>query len=768
MATSVVCRVCGTRISAREKNCPRCGASLRYEIVYPLCCPVKKNVPACPCQEKEAQSSIGEVTISSGTTKKDAKKVSLLCGLSFRAGDGGYTVTGVGACGAGDIVIPSFFMGEKVVGIAANAFRYCYSLTGVVVPDTVTSVGQGAFAGCANLKKVVLSKRVTEIAEGLFRGCKNLAEVNIPVGVTEIGGDAFLGCYSLPNVNIPGTVKKIGRAAFADCSSLTGVIIPDGVKMIDSEAFRGCTGLVSASIAGSVTTMGVSSFSDCTSLVSVNVPEGVPYVEDKTFYGCVSLKECVMGKNVSKIGTDAFRNCTSLAFVEIPDNVTEICPGAFANCSGLKKLTIGSRVKSVGDGAFADCVGLREIYYGAVVMNDFPEGSNVFRDAGQAGDGINLMIGRKVAEIPAHLFDCSGLVSTPKIRSVGIEYGSRGVGFGRDAFADCAYLDSVYVSDVATWLSSRFVSVGSNPLYCAEKLYVVDSPLTVLSVPDGVSVINNYAFAGCKTLSEINIGRYVRKIGREAFYGCTNLTHMYLDARSLDDLSPENGAFTEAGRGRDGLTLTVGKDVERIPAYLFDSDENPELCANLVNVVFEEEGKCTASGEKAFHGCTSLTGVYIADVASWCRINFERHSSANPLQYAGNLYLEGKLLTELVIPYGVQGLSFAAFYNCRNLTKVTLPGSLKSVGRRAFSDCTSLETLVVSDNLKNVVDSAFAGCSHIKKIFYLGNAVDWHGIFIEPYNESLKPAMIYYYSERRTMRKGNYWHFDENGNPVPW
>ena len=47
----------------------------------------------------------------------------------------------------------------------------------------------------------------------------------------------------------------------------------------------------------------------------------------------------------------------------------------------------------------------------------------------------------------------------------------------------------------------------------------------------------------------------------------------------------------------------------------------------------------TGFGISAFENCTGLTGVYISDLAAWCRIDFGGYL-ANPLQFAKHFVSE--------------------------------------------------------------------------------------------------------------------------------
>ena len=111
---------------------------------------------------------------------------------------------------------------------------------------------------------------------------------------------------------------------------------------------------------------------------------------------------------------------------------------------------------------------------------------------------------------------------------------------------------------------------------------------------------------------------------------------------------------------------------------------------NLTSVTIPNS--VTSIGNYAFQFCSSLTSVYITDIAAWCAIDFDYHYS-NPLYYAKNLYLNGNLVTDLVIPDGVTTIGDYAFSGCTSLTSVTIGNLVTSIGNSAFYNCTSLTTI---------------------------------------------------------------------------
>ena len=141
-----------------------------------------------------------------------------------------------------DLILPENYNGETYE-IYQWAFYSCGSLTGVVIPDSVTSIGGYAFVGCTGLTSVVIGDSVTSIGGYAFSSCGNLTSVVIPDSVTRIWEYAFYSCDSLTSVVIGDSVKSIGERAFSGCDSLTSVVIGDSVTSIGDYAFADCAGL---------------------------------------------------------------------------------------------------------------------------------------------------------------------------------------------------------------------------------------------------------------------------------------------------------------------------------------------------------------------------------------------------------------------------------------------------------------------------------------------------------------------------------------------
>lgn len=82
----------------------------------------------------------------------------------------------------------------------------------------------------------VIPSGVNEIKKDTFSGCSGLTGITIPEGVTSIPYGAFSGT-SLTGVTIPDGVTVIESFAFSRCSLLKSITIPDSVTKIEDYAF---------------------------------------------------------------------------------------------------------------------------------------------------------------------------------------------------------------------------------------------------------------------------------------------------------------------------------------------------------------------------------------------------------------------------------------------------------------------------------------------------------------------------------------------------
>ena len=118
-----------------------------------------------------------------------------------------------------EIIFPE----TSLINIGNSSFYNCRALTGITIPDSVTSIGMLAFSDCVGLTEITLPNGTTAIPEQAFYGCTGLASITIPEGVKTLGPQAFRGCTSLETIYLPQSLTQIQSSAFQGCSKLAHI-----------------------------------------------------------------------------------------------------------------------------------------------------------------------------------------------------------------------------------------------------------------------------------------------------------------------------------------------------------------------------------------------------------------------------------------------------------------------------------------------------------------------------------------------------------------
>jgi len=307
------------------------------------------------------------------------------------------------------------------------------------------------------------------------------------------------------------------------------VIIEEGITSIGMRVIFSCDNLTSISLPQSLTTIGSYSIGECSSLVTIEVAynnpnfssvDGILYNKDKTTLirfpeGKQSVS--VWPSSITTIGVGAFGGCRKIVSISLPESLIYIESFAFRDCINLVSIILPESLTTIGSAAFSNCSNLVSI--------TLPHSFETFI-------------------------------------------------FMRTAFQLCEKLVSIDV-------------VNSNPNFSSVDGILYDKDKTMLLlfprgkqsisiVPNSVTAIGDYAFAGCKYLKEITIPNSVKYIGYASFE-------------------------------QSGLTsVTIHASIERIYSWAFTK------CPKLKTIIFE--GPIGSMGNNIFTDWDYIPRAYELEV----------------------------------------------------------------------------------------------------------------------------------------------------------
>ena len=139
-----------------------------------------------------------------------------------------------------------------------------------------------------------------------------------------------------------------------------------------------------------------------------------------------------------------------------------------------------------------------------------------------------------------------------------------------------------------------------------------------------------------------------------------------------------------------------------------------ESCSGLTSV--EIPSTIVSIGDYAFSRCTGLE-VHISDLTAWLNLDFN-----NQVFTDYSLYLNGDLMTEIVIPESVTEIKKYMFSGCTSLERIEIPASVSSIGSRAFYGCSSLVEIEIPSSVRIIEDYLFSNCTALANVI-IGDSV---------------------------------------------
>lgn len=464
----------------------------------------------------------------------------------------------------GCTALESITLPDSLQTIGDTAFSGCTALKSIVLPESLQTIGNKAFSDCTGLTEVYIPKNMTwttgntisegslsagdlstyeETATGVFRNCTALTSVTIEEGVTAIPERTFYGCAALTEIHLPKSVTTVGQQAFYGCAALEKAYLDNYFLcvQIKDEAFPETTQLIFATegedsqtevarwyvgaydetdalavlcVNGTLVISGTgdvtskpwwSEYSDC--ILRVEVQEGITSLPSNAFNSCKQLREVTLGPDVERIRDSAFADCTALTTVTGLENVGQIGYDAFRGCTALTEISLGENLSELERRAFENCTALTTVYWNVSSWNYYYGSNwNVFRNAGTTGEGITLVLGPDVEEIPEYLFFVSANESgQPRLVRVDGTQAAKLWYIGSFAFQNCAQLTQV--------------ELGHSLTQIGDGVFNGCSALTALTLPDTLHWIGRKAFYN-SGLTGLTLGTGVWEIDEDVFTGC--------------------------------------------------------------------------------------------------------------------------------------------------------------------------------------------------------------------------------------------------------
>ncbi len=260
-----------------------------------------------------------------------AQKTVTIDGIKYHIENGEATIAVQDETLSGDIVIPESISYDEnnysVVRATNGAFQNT-DITGITLPNSITSLGNSCFKLCNKLTSVKLPDNITSLGDETFMTCSKLSSINIPNTLTSLGEFCLAFC-NITKLTLPNSITNLGNNCFQSCENLETITLPQNITNLPAYCFHDCKKLSGITLHEGITSLGESCFEGCSSLTSIKLPKSINKITGSIFTSC--FENCSNLSEVTcqwdnldgiDVGSDAFNNIFSEAKLYIPKGTT--------------------------------------------------------------------------------------------------------------------------------------------------------------------------------------------------------------------------------------------------------------------------------------------------------------------------------------------------------------------------------------------------------------------------------------------------------------
>lgn len=286
--------------------------------------------------------------------------------------------------------------------------------------------------------------------------------------------------------------KAIPDNAFSEKKTLFYIELPEALVYIGSSAFYR-TNLTSAIIfPDSVEEIGSCSFEE-TKITAAILPKNLKRIGSAAFYSCRNIDaELNLPNSVEHIGSNAFERSSFSGRLNLPENLAYLGQYAFQYCEKLTgDLIIPESIKILYPQTFNSCKGLNGhlIIPDQIIISNDDWAGDVVVNGG--GDGMGL-------------FSNCNFVGEVKLPSTLLEIPSW-------------FLYNTRITSISNF--DNILKIGAGALG--------ETNLSgYITLPEGLSVIENRAFQNCSSLTGLDLPSSVTVIESNAFNSCYYLSRL--------------------------------------------------------------------------------------------------------------------------------------------------------------------------------------------------------------------------------------------------